>query len=101
MQVFVINIEGKSVPINVDLYETVKTVKLKIEDKEGIPVSYQCLVFNGKPLMDEKKLLYYNIKKDSNLRINLQAWDQSAYSATHVEPPVDWSKLATAAKGKS
>ena len=95
-----INIEGKSVPIEVELDETVKSVKLKIEDKEGIPVCYQCLVFNGKPLMDEKTLLDYNIQKDSNLRINLQAWDQSAYSESHVEPPVDWSKLATAAKEK-
>jgi large subunit ribosomal protein L40e len=100
MQVFVINIEGKSVPIDVDPDETVKTLKMKIEDKERIPVSYQCLVFNGKPLMDEQTLLDYKVQKDSNLRINLQAWDQSAYSASHVEPPVDWSKLATAAKEK-
>eukprot|EP00092_Neocalanus_flemingeri_P019072 GFUD01020661.1.p1 GENE.GFUD01020661.1~~GFUD01020661.1.p1 ORF type:complete len:344 (+),score=90.13 GFUD01020661.1:96-1034(+) len=78
----------------------VKSVKEKIEAKEGIPIVYQCLVFNGKPLMDDKSLIHYNIREDSNLRINLQVWQPSEYHEAAVEPSVDWTKLATTAKDK-
>eukprot|EP00092_Neocalanus_flemingeri_P037699 GFUD01041044.1.p1 GENE.GFUD01041044.1~~GFUD01041044.1.p1 ORF type:complete len:336 (+),score=116.25 GFUD01041044.1:66-1073(+) len=101
MQIFVINIEGKSVKINVESEDRVKTVKEKIEVEKDISFLYQCLVFNGKPLMDDKSLNYYNIQNDSNLHINLQAcWKDYEYHEVSIEPSVDWMKLATAAKDR-
>ena len=87
MQIFVINVEGKSFRISVESEDTIKSVKEKIEDNQGVPVLYQCLVFNGKPLMDELTIRH-NIEKESNLRINMHAWEPTAYEATHGMEPV-------------
>eukprot|EP00092_Neocalanus_flemingeri_P091193 GFUD01115583.1.p1 GENE.GFUD01115583.1~~GFUD01115583.1.p1 ORF type:complete len:405 (+),score=107.84 GFUD01115583.1:72-1286(+) len=95
MQIFVINFEGKSVTIEVESDDLVKTVKEKIEAKEGIPVLYQGLNFNGTRLMDDKSLLHYNVQKESNLRI---VWQRPEHHEAAVEPSVDWTKLANTAK---
>eukprot|EP00092_Neocalanus_flemingeri_P034000 GFUD01036971.1.p1 GENE.GFUD01036971.1~~GFUD01036971.1.p1 ORF type:complete len:426 (+),score=117.27 GFUD01036971.1:76-1353(+) len=97
MQIFVINFEGKSVTIEVESDDLVKTVKEKIEAKEGIPVLYQGLNFNGTRLMDDKSLLHYNVQKESNLRI---VWQRPEHHEAAVEPSVDWTKLANTAKDK-
>jgi hypothetical protein len=44
-------------------------MKEKIKDKLNIATEEQMLLFEGKPLIDEKPLLYYNIKENSILQL--------------------------------
>lgn len=72
MQIFVITLIGKTITLEVDPNDTVRTVKDKIEDKEGIPPASQCLLCATKRLEDECILSDYEIQKDSTLRMALR-----------------------------
>eukprot|EP00300_Choanocystis_sp_HF-7_P005877 c14333_g1_i1.p1 GENE.c14333_g1_i1~~c14333_g1_i1.p1 ORF type:complete len:144 (+),score=29.98 c14333_g1_i1:2-433(+) len=52
MQIFVRNIVGKTIALDVDADGTVDDLKLEIEAREGIPAEYQRIVFSGKQLED-------------------------------------------------
>jgi len=94
------NIEGKTVTIDVEPRDIIKTVKEKLQVKIDIPSHLQRLTFNGKPLIDDKSLLYYQIQKESNLRLNFQTWHRAADLEVVPGPSVDWDKVAKVAKTK-
>jgi len=68
MKIFV-SFAGKTIPLEVDSTDTIKNIKSKIQNKEGIPSEKQHLIFNGKQLEDGYTLSYYNIKKYSILNL--------------------------------
>jgi hypothetical protein len=69
--------------------------------KIGIPLYLQRLVYNGKGLLDDKTLLYYNIEKESNLRLYLKTWNgSSGIPGVSLGPSFDWDNLANSAKSK-
>lgn len=67
MQIYYKNIFGNCCPLEVNLYDTVKNVKTKIQEKECIPVEAQFLLFRGSELEDDHLLDEYNIEKGSCL----------------------------------
>jgi hypothetical protein len=71
MQLFVRGLSGKHSVLNVMPWETVDTLKVHVEAREGVAASEQRLYFNGKRLDDCVKLEECGLRRDCTVHLVL------------------------------
>ena len=67
-QIF-IKLNCKTLTLDVELSDTIFSLKKKIYDKEGIGVAHQRMVYSGKDLENERTLYDYNINKEATIEL--------------------------------
>ena len=72
MQIMIKTLTGKTLCLSVNSNDTVNEIKQKIQQKEGIPLEQQRLVFNGKQLEDGNTIADYGIQADSSIHLVLR-----------------------------
>jgi ubiquitin len=71
-QIFVKSITGQTRTIEVQNTDSIRSIKEKISEKEGVSADQQRLIFAGKNLEDDKQVQDYNIGKDSTVHLVLR-----------------------------
>jgi len=79
MQIFVKALDGRSRMLNVDPSATVSDLKGEIYHNEGIKPDAQRLIYAGKQLLDDKKLIDYNITKECTIHLALRMLGGQAF----------------------
>ena len=64
---YIKSLSGKKITLYFDPSDTISNIKSKIQDKEGIPISQQKLLYNGHMMDDKKTLGDYNVQKESTI----------------------------------
>ena len=64
MQIHIKTITGKVITFKIKVSDTIWDIKAKIQNKGGIPIDQQELIYAGKKLKNERILLDYNIQNE-------------------------------------
>ena len=66
-QIFIRNLQGRTLTIVVRKEDSVQDLKENIQDKEGVPPNEQRIIYGAKQLQDDRTLSDYDITKDATL----------------------------------
>ncbi|KAL9236224.1 hypothetical protein vseg_010925 [Gypsophila vaccaria] len=69
MQIFVRGVSGKTMTWEVESDDTVDKLKRIVEEKEGIPIEEQRLLYGGKQLVDGRTLSDYGILNQGTVEV--------------------------------
>ena len=69
--IFVKTINGKTITLHVAAAKTVDDIKCQVQQREGIPVDQQRLIFGGKVLQGRSTLADAGIEKECTLQLAL------------------------------
>ena len=65
----------RTIPINIEEWNTVLEIKHQIQEKERIPVAQQILIYNGKQLENEQAICKYCISEFANIYLVVHTAD--------------------------
>uniref|UniRef100_A0A453JCN4 Ubiquitin-like domain-containing protein n=1 Tax=Aegilops tauschii subsp. strangulata TaxID=200361 RepID=A0A453JCN4_AEGTS len=74
MEIFVRNLKGKALTFKVEITDTIRSVKEKIEQVEHIDLASQRLIFAGRQLEDGFTLAEYKIQAESTFHLCLRLY---------------------------
>ncbi|CAB9503039.1 Polyubiquitin (Fragment) [Seminavis robusta] len=89
INVIVRTLTGKTIPVKVNPGETVGMLKIKIQNKEGIPPDQQRLIFGGRQLEDQNSLFRYHIPHEGTIHLILRLGGMiSSFSFNDMNDPL-------------
>ena len=69
MKIFIKFLTGKTLTLDVEPSDTIEKVKMKIQEKEGIPPDQQRLLYSGRQLEDSFTIANYKIFENSTVHL--------------------------------
>jgi hypothetical protein len=77
MKIYIKNLIGSTISIDIEPNNSVSFLKQKIEENKGTLLTDQQLIYMGKDLDDEKKIIDYNIKENDVLYLFIKSLPES------------------------
>ena len=95
MQIFVTPQGFTMITIDVEPSDTVENVKQKVQDRIGIAVENQRLIYAGKELENNRTLSDYNIQKEAILQVIIEVTEPQPPTYTAGVTKLSFKKSAT------